>query len=74
MINEFKSLDLLAEEAERRGITISSLTTEYLAEALKITPIELREHMKRNLLIMRESIENGLKEKSSTSGLSGGLS
>jgi len=74
MINEFKSLDQLATEAERRGITISALTTEYQAESLKITPIELREHMKRNLYVMKESIHNGLLEKSSTSGLSGGIS
>lgn len=73
MINEIKSLDALTAEAEKGGITISELTLELQSAALKTGKDELIAKMRSNLEIMRQSVVNGMKEKSSASGLSGGL-
>ncbi len=73
MIEDIKSLTDLCTEAEKRGISLSSLTAELQAKSMKITAAELREGMKAHLETMRLSVQNGIKETSSPSGLSGGL-
>ncbi len=73
MIEELKSLDALATEAEQQGKTLSELTIELQAKTMKTTPEALWGKMHENLLIMRESAEQGMQETSSASGLSGGL-
>ncbi len=73
MIEEIKSLNALAEEAEKRGITISQLTLKLQSETLKNTKEEIIKNMLNNLSVMRKSVENGMKETRSASGLSGGM-
>ncbi len=73
MIEEMKSLDALADEAQKQGITLSELTLKLQSEALKTSEEELINHMLTNLKVMRESVKNGMNETSSASGLSGGM-
>lgn len=73
MIEELKSLDTLAAEAEEQGKTLSELTIELQAKTMKTTPEALWGKMHENLLIMKESARLGMEETSSASGLSGGL-
>lgn len=73
MLEEIKSLDMLAQEAEHRNIALSQLVLSLQAETMKTTEQEILEKMYENLRVMRRSAENGIKEVSSASGLSGGM-
>ncbi|MDO4618516.1 MAG: L-serine ammonia-lyase, iron-sulfur-dependent, subunit alpha [Clostridia bacterium] len=74
MTEDFNSLSALAKEAESKNTTISKITTEIECTNLKKTEEELRLNMKKNLSVMEKSIESGLLETASPSGLSGGMS
>ena len=72
MIEELKSLDELVIEAEKQGKTISALTLSLQADSMKTTQEALIARMHENLIVMRQSAENGMLETASPSGLSGG--
>lgn len=72
MLEELKSLNELVEEAERQGATLSEITLRLQAATLKKPPEILFEKMKEHLFTMRQSVENGMQERGSVSGLSGG--
>ncbi len=72
MIEEMRSFNELVLEAESQGITLSELTLCIQADTLKTTRRELLGKMRKNLITMRQSAENGKKETHSASGLSGG--
>lgn len=73
MLEEMKSLDALASEAEKRGLSLSSMALYLQADSMKTTQEALLDKMRQNLLVMRSSAENGMKEIQSASGLSGGM-
>lgn len=70
---KYDSIEKLVLEAEERGITISRLVLEDQAQAMEITPEKLYEEMKERFVIMKESVQEGLKkDQRSKSGLTGG--
>jgi L-serine dehydratase len=73
MIEDIRSLDALAAEASALGMSISALTEQIESKNLKTEIPALREKMRVNLEVMKASVKNGMKEKSSASGLSGGF-
>ena len=73
MIEDIRSLDALAAEASALGLSISALTQRIESANLKTDEDTLRRKMRVNLDVMKASVENGMKEKSSASGLSGGF-
>ena len=73
MIEEFNSMTELIAAANAEGLALSELTIRLQAASMKKTRGELFEKMRENLAVMRASAENGMKEKRSASGLTGGL-
>ena len=70
---KYDSLEKLVREAEERGVRISQLVLEDQAQTMETTPDALYEEMKQRLMIMTESVQEGLKEdQCSKSGLTGG--
>ena len=59
---KYDSIEKLVLEAEERGITISRLVLEDQAQAMEITPEKLYEEMKERFVIMKESVQEGLKK------------
>ncbi|WP_026523878.1 L-serine ammonia-lyase, iron-sulfur-dependent, subunit alpha [Butyrivibrio sp. MB2005] len=70
---KYNSVNELAIEAEKRGITISELAIEDQAESMEISPLELYEKMEVNFEVMKQSVSEGMKkDQKSMSGLTGG--
>lgn len=70
---KYDSLEKLVKEAEQKRVKISRLVLEDQAHAMETTPEELYHEMKERLMIMAESVQEGLKEgQRSKSGLTGG--
>lgn len=70
---EYHSIEELVSEAEKTNRKISDLVLEDQAREMGRLPEELYRDMERNAMVMKESIDEGLKPGiRSTSGLSGG--
>jgi L-serine dehydratase len=71
---EFHSALYLAERAAGAGKTISALVLEDQAEALEKSAEAVFDHMRKNLLVMKDAAEKGAAAGLvSASGLSGGM-
>ena len=69
----YNSVQELVDRARKTGKTISRLVLEDQAEQMERPAEEIFAEMERTFTVMRESINNGLKQKGkSPSGLSGG--
>lgn len=74
MMNRIVSMQGLIAEAERGNTTISQTVLEWEALKSKETTQEVFARMERNLLVMEQSIQDGMDATlRSQSGLSGGL-
>ena len=71
--NEITSFEELIQQASERGIAISQVVLEREAAKEKTSTPAVFQRMERNLTVMDESVQNGLKEIRSKSGLSGGM-
>ena len=70
---KYDSIEELVREAENNGRKICDLVLEEQAESMELTPEALYEDMRERLIIMTESVRDGLKQdQRSTSGLTGG--
>lgn len=73
MPEDIHSLEELVKEAEDKDISLSALALSLQAKTMKCSEREVLEKMRSNLLVMRRSMERGMRETASASGLSGGM-
>lgn len=70
---KYESIDELVQAAEGAGKKISEVVLKDQAESLEATELELYEKMELDYVVMKESVEAGLKKDlRSMSGLTGG--
>ena len=68
----FESGETLRTYCREKGISIAEAMQQREEQISDLTRAQIREEMKRNLVVMRESVECGLKERQgSVSGFSG---
>ncbi|KAB2494732.1 L-serine ammonia-lyase, iron-sulfur-dependent, subunit alpha [Priestia endophytica] len=68
----FRNVAELVELAETQGKKISHIMLEQECEVTGLTKEEILEKMSRNLTVMEEAVERGLKGVQSVTGLTGG--
>ena len=68
----FKTVQELLEICEREHKTISEVMLDFESARGELSRAEIRLGMKKNLLVMRQSVESGLNGVTSTTGLTGG--
>lgn len=70
----FKTISELLDLTEKHNMKISEISLKQCAGDMEISEEEVLERMRKNLEVMKESINNGLKKDSvSISGLTGGM-
>lgn len=73
MIEEIKYFDQLVNESQESGCTISEVMLDLQAKEMKLDKSQLIEQMHESLSVMKISVDEGMKETRSVSGLTGGL-